>query len=189
MHKLSVNVSKTGFLIIPPSKNSVIECNSITIQEEKVKASKEIKYLGVWIDHVFSYDTHVKKIIGKMAMGIQSIKYLTTYVPQKARLQLLHALVICHLNYSALLLNGVSQRNKDKLEKQLNWGIRVCFNVSRRTGTSDLKIKARVLNTDFHRKYFTLNKFYAIYSGISKPFCDVHFPNLELRESRRVYNH
>ena len=185
MHKLTVNVSKTNFLIIPPSKKSMIENNIITIQDKAIEPKKEIKYLGVYIDQFFNYDTQVKNIVGKMAMGIQSIKYLTTYIPQKARLQLLHALVICHLNYSALLFNGISQRNKNKLEKQLNWGIRVCFNVSRSTSTRDLKLKARVLNTNFHRNYFTLNKFATIYSGTCKPFSEIQFPNLELRESRR----
>ena len=120
-----------------------------------------------------------------MAMGIQSIRYLSNCIPIKARIQLLHALVISHLNYSSLIFNGISQHNKNKLEKQLNWGLRVCFNAPQTMSVHKLKQRARLLNTDFSRKYFTLNKFASIYANTSKPFETIDFPNLQIRENKR----
>ena len=37
-------------------------------------------------------------------------------------------LVISHLHYSAILLGGIRDNLITILEKQLNWGIKACFN-------------------------------------------------------------
>jgi hypothetical protein len=119
-------------------------------------------------------------------MGIKSIRHIYSKVPLTARIQLLHALVLSHLNYASVLLNGISQCNKDKLEKQLNWGIRVCYGVPARTNCDELKLRAGILNTEQLRKYFSLNKFAAIYTHTSMPFCNIQFPNFYLTEHKRT---
>ena len=60
-------------------------------------------------------------------------------------LLLLNALVISHLHYSAILLNGIADNLILILEKQLNWGIKACFNRTKRESSKDLKIKHGIL--------------------------------------------
>ena len=59
-----------------------------------------------------------------MACSLQTIKYIASMVPLNARIKLLHTLVVSRLNYAAVILN-VTIENKEKLQKQLNWALRV----------------------------------------------------------------
>ena len=66
-----------------------------------------------------------------MACGIKTIYAIRDFFPIKTRLLLLNALVLSHLHYPAILLNGISENLLTTLEKQLNWGVKACFNRSR----------------------------------------------------------
>ena len=50
-----------------------------------------------------------------------------------------------HLNYSAVLLTAISESLLGSLEKQLNWGIRVCFSRNKFSRVNDLKLKFGIL--------------------------------------------
>ena len=50
-----------------------------------------------------------------------------------------------HLNYSAVLLTAISESMLGSLEKQLNWGIRVCFSRNKFSRVNDLKLKFDIL--------------------------------------------
>ena len=45
----------------------------------------------------------------KMACGIKKIHLVRDLIPEKTRFLLLNALVISHLNYSSILLNGITE--------------------------------------------------------------------------------
>ena len=93
-----------------------------------IKQKESVKYLGVYLDRNLNYQAKVKNILRKMACSIKTIFYVRDFLPEKTRLFLLKALVISHLQYSSVLLNGISQSLISTLEKQLNWGVKACFN-------------------------------------------------------------
>ena len=65
--------------------------------------------------------------------------------PTATRLLLLNALVLSHLHYSAILIPGISENLITTLEKQLNWGIKACFNRTKFDHPTDLKIRHEIL--------------------------------------------
>ena len=79
-----------------------------------------------------------------MATGIKTLFAIHIF-PTAARLLLLSALVLSHLHYSAILLTGISENLITTLEKQLNWGIKACFNRSKFDHSKDLKIRHKFL--------------------------------------------
>ena len=81
-----------------------------------------------------------------MACGIKTIYCVRDLLPTKTRLLLLIALVISHLLYSSVLLNGISQSLISALEKQLNWGIKACFNRYKMDSAHDLRLYHRILS-------------------------------------------
>ena len=121
-----------------------------------------------------------------MAMGIITIWYISSKIPLKARIQLLRALVISQLQYACVLYNAISQENKTKLERQLNWGVRVCYGISRSANCDELKLKNGILNTAYQRDYFTLIKFATLYAKTSAPFSILKFPNFIIKENTRT---
>ena len=80
-----------------------------------------MKYLGVVIDSLFKFDMQVN-ILRKMAIGINALKFIAGQIPLNARIQILNALVVSHLSYANVLLNRISQFNKNKLEKTTKLG-------------------------------------------------------------------
>ena len=64
---------------------------------------------------------------------------------KKTCLLLLNALVLSHVQYPAILLQGISQNLLTTLEKQLSWGVKTCFNRQKQDSSGDLKIKHNML--------------------------------------------
>ena len=58
---------------------------------------------------------------------------------------LLNALVVSHLQYSAILLTGITENLMTTLEKQLNWAIKACFFRTKYDHSSDLKLQYKIL--------------------------------------------
>ena len=61
---------------------------------------------------------------GVQHQNLERYKELFSY---KTRVTLLNALVLSHIQYSSLMLVGIRKNLMITLEKQLNWGIKVCF--------------------------------------------------------------
>ena len=75
-------------------------------------------------------------------------KQFTVFVifsPTQTRLLLLNVLVISHLHYSSILLNGISRSFISTLKK-LNWGIKACFNRYEMVSAHDLRLHYRILS-------------------------------------------
>ena len=96
-------------------------------KNELIQHSSNVKYLGVFLDQNLNFQEETKHILRKMAGAIKIILSIKIYFPEKFLLTLLNALVISHLQYPSILLNGISQNLITTLEKQLSWGVEACF--------------------------------------------------------------
>lgn len=175
MNKLQLNVSKTDFLLLNPKRT--IDTTTLAIGCSRIVPATDIKYLGVVIDEKLSFDSFVKQTLKKMAMGIKSIRHIANRIPLSARIQLLHALVLSHYNYGCTLLSDLSQENKTKLERQLNWGLRVCYQKPIRHSCNELRLNARILSPSLQTRYFTQCKFYGLVYKTLPAFLSLQFPN------------
>ena len=146
-HRLNINADKTEFIVFcKPSKNASIKNVELQVQNHLFKQKECVKYLGVQLDQNLNYQNEVKNILRKMACGIKTIYCVRDFLPTKTRLLLLNALVISHLHYSSILLNGSSRSLISTLEKQLNWGIKACFNRYKMDSAHDLRLHYRILS-------------------------------------------
>ena len=82
----------------------------------------------------------VKNLLMKMACGIKTSYSVRDLFPEKTRFLLLNALVISHLHYSSVILNGITENLLTTLGKQLSWAVKACFNRNKLDHSSDLKI-------------------------------------------------
>ena len=80
-----------------------------------------------------------------MACGIKTLYALRESFPEKTLILLLNALVISHVHYSAILLNGISDNLLTTLEKQLSWAVKACFNRKKFDHSADLKVQHNIL--------------------------------------------
>ena len=93
-------------------------------------------------------------------VNLQNILNLQNIFPEKTKLLSLNALVIIHLHYSAILIGGIREILINTLEKQLNWGIKACFNRTKYERSSDLKKRHNILPVRFLLDLKTSTYFY-----------------------------
>ena len=175
-HELTLNVNKTEYLVIEPKRSNsthVINAGGTAIQSKF-----SCKYLGIVIDHHLSFKEQVNKTLSNMAMGIKTILLLRNQLPVSSRLELLNSLVISHLQYPMYMLSSLTDQNLNRLNRQLNWGLRCCYDVCRREHITKYRLKSGVLPVELQMNYAMTIKFWLIINGHSHAFRELDFPNL-----------
>ena len=85
---------------------------TITLDDKTIEEKTNVKYLGVVFDQFFTFQDEIKNILRKMACGIKTLQSIKKPLPVKTRLLIMHALVISHLHYPAILLSGISAKTQ-----------------------------------------------------------------------------
>lgn len=188
-HKLRINVDKTKFMVLHGAKlKSKVELNNgvvLKLHDQTIEQVKEAKYLGIIFDQTLSFKTQVKKILKNMATGIKTIYTIRPYVPLKTRILLLHSLVLCHLNYPAVLLTGINNTVLESIEKQINWAIKACCFKRKFDHVTQLKKTNRILPARKQIEYICLTYFWKLVNNASEAFLGLNFPNFPLRHNIR----
>ena len=121
-NSLRLNADKTEFIVFGSTESTDM---SVTIDGEKIKAKTEVPYLGVTIDKKLTFQSEVKIFyeVWHKAWN-ESIYYGTAFLKISKKHWL--TLLLCHLQYPAVLLCSLSQNLIKTLEKQLNWAGKSC---------------------------------------------------------------
>ena len=170
-HRLNLNDKKTEFIIFcRKAMNNLTKNIKMRVNNHYIEHKTTVKYLGLYLDQNLTYEAEVKNLLKKMACGIKTLHSLKDFFPEKTRLSLLNALVISHLHYPALLLNGISQNLITTLENQLSWGIKACCNRSKFDSSSDLKLKHQVLPIRLLLDYRATTYFWKLHNNFVPAF-------------------
>ena len=125
-HRLNLNESKAEFIVFcKRSRNNSTKNLTFRVRNHMTKHSSFVKYLEMYLDQNLTYEYEVKNILEKMECSIKTLCSVKLFLQDKTCLMLFNSLVISHIHYPALLLNGISQSLITTLEKQLNWGVKL----------------------------------------------------------------
>ena len=98
-NKLSLNPSKSNFLVIPPRLRKPLPYISLKLNNVESNPCESIKCLGVQIDSQLTFNSHTRMIENKISRSIGIIIKLKSFLPPSALLKLYYALVHPHLLY------------------------------------------------------------------------------------------
>ena len=184
-NRLMINVDKTQFIVFSaPSKKKLTENLSLKVGNYQVKLTETIKFLGVNIDISLTFDKEINKILQKMATAIQTIKCIRDEITLRTRILLLNTLVLSHLLYPCMLLNGCTQDKIEKLEKQIKWGVRIIMNISKRDSVTLLRKQHKIPTARNIIEYRSAHYLHRLCRNDAPAFTHIRFPNSEFR-----YNH
>ena len=93
-----------------------------------------------------------------MAHAIRSIYLIRHQVPLNARI-LLKSLVLSHLSFSAIFFKNLSAKNLKRLNRQINWDIKVCFLRKKYDKARDLLLQTKTLPAELIIAKMSLIKF------------------------------
>ena len=137
-NRLSLNISKTSYMIISSQKNAIY----IRIRDSILTNVSTVKFLGVTLDKILTFNDHVKNIITKIkSVGVMR---LHCQLPADVMVKLYYSLVYSHLTYSLLAWGRLGRTNVAKVE---------CAHR-----------RARTLLTDYNHRILTFHSIYDYYA-------------------------
>ena len=103
-------------------------------------------------------EEQLNKTLKKMAQAIRSIYLIRHQVPLNARI--LKSVVLSHLSFSAIFFQNLSAKNLKLHNRQINWGIKVCFLRKKYDKARDLLIQTNTLPAEQIIAKMSLDKFH-----------------------------
>ena len=97
-NRISLNVSKTSYMIISKQKNVI----DTRIRYSILTKVSTVKLLGVTLEENLTFYDHVKNVTTKISMSVGVIRRLHCQLPADVMVKLYYSLVYSHLTYALL---------------------------------------------------------------------------------------
>lgn len=136
---------------------NTIDLNStprVLVNETPIEYSTSVKYLGVLISNVLSWDRQVTKISNKVHSILYQLRLNKQLFPEALRVKLVTSLVLPHLDYGSIAFTDMTAEHDRKLYRAVNSCIRFIFNVKADAHISLFYARLRWLKIGARRTYF-----------------------------------
>ena len=118
MNKLSLNVSKTKYMIFHHRQRKIDEfIPDIRINDSPIERVTDFNFLGLQIDQHLNWNAHIQKCSNKISRTLGVMNRLNRYLPTKILRVLYDSLVLPHLQY-VILSWGSKLSRLSKLQKR-----------------------------------------------------------------------
>ena len=141
-NKLTLNSDKTEMLFFTNHTNSDPE---FSFKGEVTKPAHACRYLGVRIYSNLTFENHLNSDLSKMADAIRSLYLVRNQIPLKVRIDVFKSVVLSHLSFSGVFLQTLTAKKINRINRQINWGIKVCYFRQKFDHSIDLILKDRIL--------------------------------------------
>ena len=133
-NKLSLNVAKTDAMIIG-SNGKLRKIDSVDstkpqfkIGSEDIKLVKEVKYLGVQVDHQLKWTSQLALTTNKISRGIGMLRYAKQYLPLSTVKTMYKSLVEPYFRYCCPVWGNAGVTVIEKLQKLQNRAAKLVTN-------------------------------------------------------------
>ena len=116
-NKLSLNETKTELIIFRSPRKNLPREPDIRINNYKLKLDSHVKYLGILIDEVLSWNKQIESICMKLARANGIHSKLCYFVPKDICTSAYYSLFYTHLIYGCLVWSYSRKSNIDRLIK------------------------------------------------------------------------
>ena len=136
-NRLQINPAKTEMIFIRSQRKNMDTNIRLSFGDSFVSASQSVKVLGVTIDAHLTWESHITAVIQKCNIIIISIGRMRSKIPYCTRRLLIEALVIPHIRYCATVWGGCIKTQKKRLQKVLNFAVRIVVGLRKFDHVSD----------------------------------------------------
>lgn len=132
---LRLNSAKTKAILIGTARYvnalEVAGLPPIRVNAEIIPLASSTKCLGVTITSTLSWREHFLRVSGKINGIVYRLRAFRSRLSREVRLMLVRSLVLPHVDYCAALFTDVTLELDLKLQRALNRGVRLIFDVRR----------------------------------------------------------
>lgn len=149
-NKLSLNISKTNFIVFKPQHKTVdLDGLILKIGNEKIKQVKHTKFLGLLIDEHLSWNYHIKSICAKISKNLYLLRGIKNVLPNSSLKQLYYSYIHSHITYGLILWGPMaSRKNIKRLIVSQKKAIRVIGRAKYNAHCQPIFKKFQILNID-----------------------------------------
>ena len=123
---LKLNTGKTELIVFGSRQNCrELAPTSIRFRDDTIRAGPTVRNLGVVFDKYLTSDPHVSALAKKCYGILIGLSHVRHQIPRDLLPVLVNALVTSHVRYCLAVFGGGSETNTQRLEKVLNFGLRV----------------------------------------------------------------
>ena len=158
-NRLSVNTTKTEFILFKPSKCKLGERFTLKFNKITIFESKKLRYLGVILDDKLSWKYHIHELAKKLSRATGVINRLKeNSVPNSALLSVYFAIFQSHLNFGLSVWGQAHEVYLQKIRTIQNKVLRKIANADYDTHITDIYKETNVLklNDLFKTKIMSL---------------------------------
>ena len=129
---LKINCSKTQIMVVAPeSVKQKIIINGIFIGTECIRFVEEGKNLGVYLDSVLSFDSHINKVVKGCHSTLRQISRVRKFFTEHDLQILISSLVLSRIDCNNVLYYNLKASNIRKLQTVQNCAARIVCRVNR----------------------------------------------------------
>ena len=163
LNKLSLNAKKTKMMIFHHRQKNISDIDlSLYINGTKIEQVQEFNFLGLVLDECMTWNSHIQKISGKIAVVNGALSRLKKILPSDILKTIYNALVQPHLNFGVLLWG----KNVKRILKLQKWAVRAICSSKYNAHTDPLFIKLKLLKIHDIYKLGILKFYYKYQKGL-----------------------
>ena len=146
---LKINVDKTQLMLLGSRQNvRTIPPFQVKFRDQVLVPRQETKNLGLVFDCYLNWNSHIS-LITKRCFGILSgLSHLRHCLPHGVMITLVNALVLSQIRYCLSVYGNCTHTNIFRLQKILNYSMKVIFGRKKFDHVSDLRQKLGWLSAD-----------------------------------------
>ena len=126
---LKLNSNKTEFLHISSRFRSTDHISFIDLDGTQVNSVRKCRNLGAIFDDNFTMDSFVSQKCRSASFALHKIGKIRNLIDKHTTERLIHAFVVCHLDFCNSLLSGISARQVQKMQVVQNSAARLIYRI------------------------------------------------------------
>ena len=154
-NKLSLNVSKTKFMVFRTNKmQNVNQDFLIKIGDQSIERigndcnTKSFKFVGVHLDEHLTWEKHINQVINKVSSANFALNQLKKILPLNIRKTIYNSLVKPHIEYSIITWGNANCDGIKRLKTKQKQAIRNVANVNYNAHVDPILNNLDILNFD-----------------------------------------
>jgi len=120
----------------------------VTISQNSIKLTDNVKHLGVFVDNKLTWKTHIDFLSKKLSKACGMINKLRHYVPLSTLKLVYHSMLHSHIQYSLFNWGKAAKTHYHKLSVLRNKILRACLFSSRKYQTNVLYSRLKFLKIE-----------------------------------------
>ena len=126
-NKLTLNLSKSNLMIVPPKKLLPEKC-TLSLDFSQITVCKTVKYLEVTIDDSLNFDAHIRLLENKLARSFGMLFKTKQYLNTSTLVQLYYSTFHAYLSYGLIIWGSTFKSYLNKLASLQNKAVKIICN-------------------------------------------------------------